>query len=187
MTQTYSVTDIANFLIQLSIENEKPLVRLHLQYMLYFINAQFLLEDDAPLFKEPFEKWAFGPTVREIKDATTDYGVGPITKTIDTFVITDKNFELIKFDDSVIETDTKNRLEKSFAKLIVFKVFELVDITLSQELYTKDKEAIMKYDAPNYKTSEIRQYFIDNPKDQIWRKPLRCYLTRMLHHVRIAR
>lgn len=148
MTKTYSVSDIANFLIQLSIESKKPLVRVHLQYMLYLINAQILIEDDAPLFTDSFEKWAFGPTVREIRDATTAFGSGPITKPID--------------------TNTKNRIAKSFAKLIDFQVYELVDIILSQELYTKDKDAVMTYTAPNYKNSEIRQYFIDNPKEQLW-------------------
>lgn len=170
MTKLYPVQDIANFLIQLSIENEKPLVRLHLQYMLYFINAQFLLEDDAPLFSDSFEKWAFGPTVVEIRDSTSQFGAGAITKTINTIITNDKPFdwEIIKFDDSVIDTETKNRLAKSFAKLIDYKVYQLVDIALGQELYTKDKDAVMTYTAPNYKNSEIRQYFIDNPKDQIW-------------------
>lgn len=170
MTKIYSVSDIANFLIQLSIENNKPLVRLHLQYMLYLINAQILIEDNVPLFMETFEKWTFGPTVREIRDATTAFGSGPITKTIDTIVITNKPFncEVIKFDDSVIDTNTKNRIAKSFAKLIDFQVYELVDIILSQELYTKDKAAVMTYSAPDYENQEIRQYFIDNPKYQIW-------------------
>lgn len=170
MTKPYSVQDIANFLIQLSIENKKPLVRLHLQFMLYFINAQFLIEDDAPLFNAPFEKWAFGPTVVEIRDATSEFGSGAITETINTIKFNDKpfDFDIIPFNPDDIDVDTKNRLAKSFSKLIDYKVFQLVDILLAQELYVKDKDAVMTYSAPNYKNSEIRQYFIDNPKEQLW-------------------
>ena len=170
MTKPYPVQDIANFLIQLSIDNEKPLVRLHLQYMLYFINAQFLIEDNAPLFTESFEKWAFGPTVVEIRDSTSQFGAGAITKTINTIKFNDEpfDFDIIPFNSDDIDVDTKNRLAKSFAKLIDYKVFQLLGIVLAQGLYTKDKDAVMTYSAPNYKNSEIRQYFIDNPKEQLW-------------------
>ena len=170
MAKLYPVQDIANFLIQLSIDNKKPLARLHLQYMLYFINAQFLIEDDTPLFKDSFEKWTFGPTIVEIRDSTSQFGAGAITKTINTIKLNDKpfDFDIIPFNPDDIDVNTKNRLAKSFAKLIDYKVFQLVDIVLEQELYTKDKDAVMTYTAPNYKNSEIRQYFIDNPKEQLW-------------------
>lgn len=173
MNTPYNTLDIANFIIELAIENKKEMPILKLQHILYFINAQFLVEDNAPLIDQNFERWSFGPINLELRNRTREFGSSPIDKTLSIFkTIDDKpyDWEVIDFDNNVIDTETKNRIAKTFGKIIDIPLFKMIDITTNQEIYTKYKTDIIHYEAPQYNNKEIRRQFKKNLADQIWKQ-----------------
>ena len=63
----YEVLDVARFVINYGNEHDMFISNLKLQKILYFIQLQFLLNDQKrPCFAENIEAWAFGPVVPEV-------------------------------------------------------------------------------------------------------------------------
>lgn len=58
---TYSVIDVAKYIINKSIEIGNPVSNLKLQKLLYYVQAASLVTNGVPLFEEPLVAWQFGP------------------------------------------------------------------------------------------------------------------------------
>lgn len=58
----YSVLDVARYVVARS-NRAGTISNLKLQKVLYFIQAEFLVVQDAPCFAEQIEAWDFGPVV----------------------------------------------------------------------------------------------------------------------------
>ncbi|MGN8398370.1 Panacea domain-containing protein [Helicobacter pylori] len=54
--------DAAKILINLSLDNQKPITNLKLQKMLYIAQA----ESDSKLIKEDFQAWDYGPVIPDV-------------------------------------------------------------------------------------------------------------------------
>lgn len=62
----YNVKDIAAYIVNYSIDNEKYISNLKLQKLLYYVQAYFAVEKNKPCFNEEFEHWRHGPVIPEI-------------------------------------------------------------------------------------------------------------------------
>ena len=62
----YRVDTIANYVIRYSNKHNLDVSNLKLQKILYFIQAQFLVNHDRPCFGAKIEAWSFGPVVPTI-------------------------------------------------------------------------------------------------------------------------
>ncbi|WP_240443530.1 Panacea domain-containing protein [Helicobacter pylori] len=69
--------DAAKILINLSLDNQKPITNLKLQKMLYII-AQ--AESDSKLIKKDFQAWDYGPVIPDVYHNFCINGSTPITK-----------------------------------------------------------------------------------------------------------
>ena len=59
----YDVLNISRYIIQYSNQQGYGVSCLKLQKLLYFLQAEFLLKYDYPLFVEKIEAWPFGPVI----------------------------------------------------------------------------------------------------------------------------
>lgn len=62
----YKVLNIAEYVIQKSIDVGNPIDHLKLQKILYYIQAKFLVEKKVKCFDEPILAWRFGPVIESV-------------------------------------------------------------------------------------------------------------------------
>ncbi|WP_371876759.1 Panacea domain-containing protein [Sphingomonas sp. DG1-23] len=69
---------VANLIIKLAVDHQRPVTNLSLQKILYFIHGRFLVENDEPLLDGYFEAWQYGPVHPLIYDSFKDQGSRPL-------------------------------------------------------------------------------------------------------------
>ncbi len=62
----YSAEDVARYVIDYSWSKHVPVSNLRLQKILYFVQAEFLVEKDRPCFDDVICAWTFGPVVPSV-------------------------------------------------------------------------------------------------------------------------
>lgn len=70
----YKVMDVARYIINYSNEHQQMITNLKLQKILYFVQADFLVNKDEPCFEESIEAWDFGPVVPDVYHEYKKYG-----------------------------------------------------------------------------------------------------------------
>lgn len=63
---TYEALDVANYVVNYSIEQECPVSNLKLQKLLYYIQAASLVERQKPAFQDEISAWTYGPVVEPV-------------------------------------------------------------------------------------------------------------------------
>lgn len=106
--------DIARYIINYSIDLQKPISHLKLQKILFYIQAAFLVEKDTPAFCEEIVNWTYGPVVPEVYNSFKQYGYQDIyDKILSTSEMVldpetlDISFDETPFNDAIIEEDSK--------------------------------------------------------------------------------
>lgn len=70
----YRARSIARYIIERCNSQNKTISNLKLQKILYFIQAEFLVNANQPCFPEQIEAWDFGPVVPEVYHEYKIYG-----------------------------------------------------------------------------------------------------------------
>ncbi len=73
-----SALDVANYVVNLCIEENKPVSNLQLQKILYYIQRFFLFSNN-PLFDDDFIAMDFGPAILEVYNQYCGFGGSKIT------------------------------------------------------------------------------------------------------------
>lgn len=148
MEGKYSVVDVSSYIILSSKLNNNGVSNLRLQKLLYYVQAEFLLEQGIGAFKEEIEAWDFGPVVPEVYRMYKMFGREDIIYHLDIFI--DSMVKIEKEDKKIID----DVLERS--KNI--PTIELVNMTLQEEPW---KNAYNKDNPKNVITKEsIYEYFV---------------------------
>ena len=74
----YSALEVARYIIKRCNESNYSISNLKLQKILYFLQAQFLVEFDTPCFNETIEAWDFGPVVPYVYHKYAVFGAATI-------------------------------------------------------------------------------------------------------------
>ena len=165
---------VANFIIERGNSTDRPISNLHLQKILYFLQAAFLVEfSGSPLMSGNFSKWSYGPVMAEVYNMYRENGSSSIKELAPN--ISFKNFDLIIDAPKKIKIDTFDKkaldfLESTSDILINTNPWELVNLTHAQEIWSKFEQKINMHLAKDYSNEEIRTQFIHNPGDQIWQQ-----------------
>ncbi|WP_338854770.1 Panacea domain-containing protein [Clostridium perfringens] len=93
---TYSALDISRFVINYAIKKETPISNLLLQKILYYIQANFLVNKGEKCFNEEIINWEYGPVVIEVYDEFRSYGRNKIEDE-------QTSYEKISFDSEKME------------------------------------------------------------------------------------
>lgn len=62
----YNAIDVANYIVNKSIDMGAPVSNLKLQKLLYYVQAAKLVEDGKEMFGDPISAWKYGPVVESV-------------------------------------------------------------------------------------------------------------------------
>jgi uncharacterized phage-associated protein len=140
-----SALDIARYVIWYCGRHGFAISNLKLQKMLYFIQAEFLVETGSPCFFEDIEAWDFGPVVPEVYREYKIFG----SSDIPTFIVNRR----VSLRSN--EMDLINGMVDECSQ---YTASQLVEITHSQEpwrvAYNRGRNRVISNDS-------IREYFSD--------------------------
>ena len=91
----YKTKYIADYVIDFTIKQEKPITNLKLQKILYFIQGFSYAKMNKPFIDAEFEVWPYGPTIRSLYIDYSVYGsftINKIENTENTISQEDKEF-----------------------------------------------------------------------------------------------
>lgn len=74
----YDATKIAEYAIEYEYSQKRSVSNLRLQKLLYFIQAQFLVDNHEPCFDDRMEAWDFGPVVPSVYHVYKYFGSSSI-------------------------------------------------------------------------------------------------------------
>lgn len=100
--------DVAQYIINETLNKGYPVSNLKLQKMLYFVQGVMLVNYGRPAFEDRIEAWQYGPVVPEVYFAYSSYGATPI---------------LLQYDEINLDAEEKNAANiviKSFLKTPAF-------------------------------------------------------------------
>lgn len=140
----YSAKEIARYIIDYSEDQGHCVSNLRLQKLLYFIQADFLVQKNRKCFDEDIVAWDSGPVVPEVWEEYSRFGAASIYSTK-----TDIDWYDILEDDQTTIRDLLKYFEQ-------YSTTQLLQITLNQLPYKKgrawSRERVIK---PEW----IKEYF----------------------------
>lgn len=135
----YNVLDVSKYIVNKSIEFDKPINNLKLQKLLYYVQAIFLTNSNEPCFAQDIIHWRHGPVIVESYSAFRKYFNDNISsnQNMDMNLIEDSDRELIEY---VVEA-YKN-----------MDAWDMVAKTLEEDpwLNTERNEIISNYNIKKY-------------------------------------
>lgn len=162
----YRVLQIANYVIHVSFENSKNITNLHLQKILYYLQANELVHNEEPLFNEAIEKWRLGPVIPEVYHEYKEFGSQPIEEIATEIVFDNETFDVtfIEFNENDIDIDTRDRITPFILTLLDKNPFRLVDLTHEHTPWDYYRPRIEAGERGLiYSNEEIHDYFSEHP------------------------
>lgn len=150
MEGKYSVVDVSSYIILSSKLNNNGVSNLRLQKLLYYVQAEFLLEQGVGAFKEEIEAWDFGPVVPEVYHMYKMFGREDIV------------YPLYMFIDSVdkIEQNDREIIDDVLKRSKNIPTMELVNMTLQEEPWKDAYEYAKLMGVGIISKESIREYFV---------------------------
>lgn len=155
MEGKYSVDTVSRYIINYCDEHLGGVSNIRLQKLLYFVQAQFIMDLNIAAFKEEIEAWSFGPVIPEIYRKYKIFGRDNIIlnakNDIKKYLFgfnNELNEEILKEDMNIINKALKATSDVSTAELV--RVSHIQDPW--KNAYNKDnpknvitKESIYEY------------------------------------------
>lgn len=116
----YNVLLVAKYIINHCNNINVPVSNLKLQKLLYFVQADFLVNTDSPCFPEEIEAWEFGPVIPVVYQRYKIYGSSPIPRTISSMV-------------GRIELSDRIRIMRMVDRCAKYSASRLVELTHRQD------------------------------------------------------
>ncbi len=153
----YCIYNLTLYIIHRSIEIGSPVSNLHIQKLLYYIQANFLVNNDAACFKEDILNWRYGPTVEEVYSELREFSSDPIDKvpTLEVFSMNKFEYEKINLNIDEFKED-KHLIDEVVDSYMGMRVYQLVQKTNNEKpcQETKKNEVISK--------RMIKKYYKEN-------------------------
>lgn len=159
----YKAMDVANYIINKSIDLEKPVSNLKLQKLLYYVQATSLVNgDERGMFEEDISAWKYGPVVEDVYHKFKMYANMPIRNksTVRGVDVLEDLFSEKKYDpyDVILEKD-KELIDRVIFSYIDYSALDMVRKTHTEqpwkESFEKGQHCISK--------KLIRNYYLLNP------------------------
>lgn len=153
---------VANFIIDIAIEKDKPVTNLKLQKIMFFLQGYCLSKYKAPLIDGSFSKWRYGPVEEEVYGDFKYYGPAPIENKSIYF-----NKEKIEFysEEVNLPNGFKKILQEVISKMLDVETWKLSEIVLSHSSWKDFKDEICADKAKDYTNEEIKSCFVDNKSE----------------------
>ena len=153
MNKEYKAMDVANFIVyyannDLNLE-EFSLTPLKLQKILYYVSAEYLKKFGKRLFTEDFQKWQYGPVVKDVYHEFKLFGFHHIVKPkaiLERDIGSLGSFTRKDFDATFLlsDTDFMEVAQATIAYYMPWKAFDLVELTHEESAWKDFEHEIMK-------------------------------------------
>lgn len=163
----YRALQIANYVVSVALQMRKPITNLHLQKILYYLQAKELISDGMPLFDDTIEKWRLGPVIPKVYHEYKEFGSQPIDDIATEIIFDDETFDIkiIKFNEDDIDNATKDKIKSDIITLLNENPFKLVDLTHEHSPWKDYKEFIENgKKGLEYSNEEIYDFFTEFPE-----------------------
>lgn len=166
MNNKYTAMDVANYIVWFVNSGDErlgSLTPLKLQKILYYVATSFLKSYNEQLFPEEFQKWQYGPVVKDVYHEFKTIGVNHIANpklSLNENAIAVFGGIKQKYDPSEIESDIDvvNTIHDVVDELITKKAFDLVELTHSEDAWKNFSDEIMSgIRELTYTTDELYQ------------------------------
>lgn len=170
MRNTQEPMAVANYIINYAKEKDKPVTNLHLQKILYFLQAKFLIKngENTPLMTGNFKKWDYGPVMKEVYDAYKNNGAWGIENYAPNVNITNEKWEVLPpqhLNLKDLDEQEVCLLNSTIDKLLEKNPWELVKITHEHAPWKDFEDEIHEHKPLEYDNKEIYDFFKENPKE----------------------
>lgn len=157
--------DVADCIILEAKKRKKPVSNLKLQKVMYFLNVVYLLKNKEDLITDnKFEKWSYGPVIRQVYSQYARFGSLEITCIPIYKYLVEKNgqyeVEEYKFDFKNYNHDVKVFVSENIDFFLKFEPFELVEKTHMDPQW-KDKTT-------SYYDKQRTISFYENKNNRFW-------------------
>lgn len=133
----YNALDVARYIINKCNQEDSALSNLKLQKVLYFVQANFLLqtEDNHPCFGNRIEAWNFGPVIPDVYHEFKRFGSSSIPAIEEYMDFSDGlwNAENKKYTESIIEKNDRILIDEMVEQCKKYSATDLVNITHNQK------------------------------------------------------
>ncbi|QSQ96133.1 MULTISPECIES: Panacea domain-containing protein [Acinetobacter] len=162
MNNKYTAMDVANYIVWYA--NHEPnnvsiysLSPLKLQKILYYIASEYFKKSGKRLFSEDFQKWQYGPVVKDVYHEFKSSGFHHIAKPKAILEMGEMGFSRKDFDAHILNGDTefKSVAEPVIKHYLPWKAFDLVERTHDEEAWKAFESEIMKGIELTYSDSEL--------------------------------
>jgi len=157
---------IANYVISLALNREINITNLHLQKILYYLQAESLTRTGEPLFEGSIEKWRLGPVIPSVYHEYKEFGSQPI-KEIATEIVFDPDtmgIDFIEFDADDIAIQTRETILPLVEILLNKNPFSLVDKTHEHAPWKDFRDQIESgVRGLEYTNDEVLSFFNERP------------------------
>lgn len=155
---------VANFIIDMAIEKDKPVTNLKLQKIMFFLQGYCLSKYKTPLIDGRFSKWRYGAVEEDVYIEFKNNGSSPITYEYKEAYIKDCVIHVnpVRMDNNILKSGIVNNFEEIIDKLIDIESWELAEIVFSHSSWKDFKDEICADRARDYTNEEIKSCFVDN-------------------------
>ncbi len=164
--EKYKPLSVANLLVKMAIDNETPISNLHLQKILYYLQAFYLCKTSSPIIDAQFSRWPYGPVIKSVYHAFSHYGASAILEPLKEDGIFFEEGSMPTIDPSIFGS-FEDKLVPFLKKLFNMVPWKLVEKTHEQKIWSDYEKDIQSYSAPDYTEKEILEQFEDI-REQIW-------------------
>lgn len=133
----YTAVDIANYVAYRisEIDPDFKLHRLKLKNIVFYCYVHYYQKTGKRLFKEPINKWIYGPTIMSIFHAFKGFGYTHVKPVTQFKLLKDKGFVDVPFDIDHFNEKDKLILNSVIDRMYSMKTKEMVDMALSDLSY----------------------------------------------------
>lgn len=158
---------VANFIIDIAIEKDKPVTNLKLQKIMFFLQGYCLSKYKTPLIDGRFSKWRYGAVEEDVYIEFKNNGSSPITYEYKEAYIKDCVIHVnpVRMDSNILNSGIANDFEEIIDKLIDIESWELAEIVFSHSSWKDFKDKICSDKARDYTNEEIKACFVDNKSE----------------------
>ena len=158
---------VANFIIDMAIEKDKPVTNLKLQKIMFFLQGYCLSKYNTPLIDGSFSKWRYGPVEEDVYRNFKNNGAIPITYEYKVANIKDGiiHVHTVKMDNNILNSNVVNDFKKIVGRLVAIEPWKLVEMTHSHSSWKDYVDEINVHKAKDYTDEEIKACFVDNKSE----------------------
>jgi len=144
---TISALDVAKYFLFKANSEGDLITNLKMQKLLYYAQAWYLVNFNAPLFKETIKAWALGPVIREVYNEFKIFGASPI------------EYKHTGKEVKIFTEEQRNYLNEFYDVFFKFNAHELVNMTHNEKPWMdayKNKTDISRQSMKSYYSSVLK-------------------------------